>query len=103
LGEGISAGTSYTAGDRYADINDNYPPPITQLQEGQLWRLKRGYISIVALRGSNVRFKLLNSPNQAGEPVLSSGTDTLLRYLSIRKSKLVADCGIAKEPMHLTG
>ena len=62
---------------------------VPPLQEGQLWKIKRRYIYIVASVGASIRFKMLNSPNQRGERTLSSGVDTLSRYLQCRKGKLV--------------
>ena len=64
------------------------PLQLPPLQEGQLWKIKRRYIYIVALVGASIRFKMLDSPNEPGERTLSSGVDTLLRYLHTRKGKL---------------
>ncbi len=60
-----------------------------RLQEGQLWRIKRHYVYVVALLGSSIRFKLMDSPNETGTRILTSSVDTLLRYVLSRKGKLV--------------
>jgi hypothetical protein len=52
-------------------------PTVRQLEEGQLWRLKRRYVLIVALEDLCVRFKLMDAPDQTGERTLSSETETL--------------------------
>ena len=60
------------------------------LRKGQLWKLKRSYVYIVALMDSIIHFKLLDSPNPAGERTLTSGAETLWRYLRSRKGRLVS-------------
>ena len=60
-----------------------------KLSAGQLWRLKRRYVLIVALESLCVQFKLMDAPDQQGERTLTSETDTLWRYLLSRKAKLV--------------
>jgi len=62
---------------------------VRQLEAGQLWRLKRRYVLIVALENLCVRFKLMEAPDQTGERTLSSERDTLWRYLSSRNGQLV--------------
>ena len=65
------------------------PTAVEQLQEGQLWKLKRHYVYIVALMGSSIRFKLLDSPKETQGRVLTSGADTLFRYVISRNGRLV--------------
>ena len=60
-----------------------------ELSEGQLWRLKKRYVLIVALENLCVRFKLMDAPDQTGERTLTGGIDTLRRYLASRGAKLV--------------
>lgn len=60
-----------------------------RLSEGQLWRLKRRYVLIVALENLGVRFKLMDAPNQTGERTLTSDIDTLWRYLTSRHARLL--------------
>lgn len=59
------------------------------LSEGQLWRLKRRYVLIVALENLCVRFKLMDAPDQTGERTLTSDIDTLWRYLTSRHARLL--------------
>lgn len=63
---------------------------VKKLRKGQLWKLKRSYVYIVALQGSGILFKLMDSPAEMGERTLTSGVDTLSRYLLSRKGKLVS-------------
>jgi hypothetical protein len=60
-----------------------------ELSEGQLWRLKKRYVLIVALENLCVRFKLMDAPDQTGERTLTGDIDTLRRYLASRGAKLV--------------
>lgn len=60
-----------------------------KLKQGQVWRVQRRYVQVVALLDATAQFKLLDSPNQRGERTLSSGADTLWRYLVSRKGQLV--------------
>jgi hypothetical protein len=60
-----------------------------RLGEGQLWRLKRRYVLIVALENLCVRFKLMDAPDEIGEPILNGDVHTLWRYLLSRKAKLI--------------
>jgi hypothetical protein len=62
---------------------------VHQLEPGQLWRLKRRYVLIVALENLCVRFKLMDAPNQTEERTLSGEGDTLWRYLLSRNGHLV--------------
>jgi len=62
---------------------------VRQLEAGQLWRLKRRYVLIVALENLCVRFKLMEAPDQIEERTLSGERDTLWRYLSSRNGQLV--------------
>jgi len=71
------------------------PQPGQGLHRGQLWKLKSSYVYIVATVKSNIQFKLMDSPNQHAERTLTSGTDTLSRYLASRKGKLV-NAGMAQ-------
>jgi len=61
-----------------------------KLSEGQLWRMKKRYVLIVALENLCVRFKLLDAPHDAGERILTGDIDTLWRYLTSRHAKLSA-------------
>jgi hypothetical protein len=60
-----------------------------KLKEGQLWRIKRRYVLIVALEKLSVRFKLMDGPGQTEERTLTSQSDTLWRYLLSRHGQLV--------------
>ena len=60
-----------------------------ELSAGQLWRLKRRYVLIVALENLCVHFKLMDAPDQTGERTLTSDVDTLWRYLTSRHAKLI--------------
>ena len=60
-----------------------------QLSEGQLWRLKKRYVLIVAAENLCVRFKLMDAPDQTGERTLTGDMDTLWRYLVSRGAVLV--------------
>ena len=62
---------------------------VQQLEPGQLWRLKRRYVLIVALENLCVRFKSMEAPDQSGERTLSCESDTLRRYLLSRDGHLV--------------
>ena len=64
-------------------------PRVRQLEAGQLWRLKRRYVLIVALENLCVRFKLMEAPDQTEERTLSGDRDTLWRYLNSRNGHLV--------------
>lgn len=64
-------------------------PKAQKLSEGQLWRLQRRYVLIVALENLCVRFKLMDAPDQTSERTLTSDIDTLWRYLTTRHAKLV--------------
>ena len=60
-----------------------------ELQAGQLWRLKKRYVLIVALENLCVRFKLMDAPDRTTERTLTGDCDTLLRYLLSRKAQLI--------------
>ena len=60
-----------------------------QLSQGQLWRLKKRYVLIVAAENLCVRFKLMDAPDQTGERTLTGDMDTLWRYLMSRGAVLV--------------
>jgi hypothetical protein len=60
-----------------------------QLGPGQLWRLKKRYVLIVALENLCVQFKLMDAPDTTGERTLTGDIDTLWRYLKSRRAKLV--------------
>ena len=62
---------------------------VQHLEPGQLWRLDRRYVLIVALENLCVRFKLMDAPNQTEERTLSGECDTLWRYLLSRNGHLV--------------
>lgn len=60
-----------------------------ELKEGQLWRLNRRYVFIVALKNLCVHYKLLDAPDDKGERTLTADSSTLWRYLISRHGKLV--------------
>jgi hypothetical protein len=60
-----------------------------RLSEGQLWRLQKRYVMIVAMENLCVRFKLMDAPDQMGEKTLTGDIDTLWRYLTSRGAELV--------------
>ena len=60
-----------------------------KLRKGQLWKLKRGYVLIVAQVDSSIQFKFIDSPNEMKERTLTSGIDTLWGYLLSRQDRLV--------------
>ena len=62
---------------------------VVQLEPGQLWRLNRRYVLIVALENLCVRFKLMDAPDQTGERTLSGESHTLWRYLLSRNGQVV--------------
>ena len=62
---------------------------VRQLAPGQLWRLKRRYVLIVALENLCVRFKLMDAPDQTEERTLRGETETLWRYLLSRDGRVV--------------
>ena len=68
--------------------NDDQPAA-RELKEGQLWRVRRQYVFIVAVENLMVRFKLLDGLDKAGERTLTGGIDSLWRYLVSRKAQLV--------------
>jgi hypothetical protein len=67
----------------------NHPKPVQGIQKGQLWKLKRRYVYIVALMDSIIQFKLMDSPNETRARTLTSGIDTLSRYLLTRRARVV--------------
>ncbi len=69
------------------DLNAPSPGPI--LEKGQLWKLKRGYIYVVALLNSTIDLKLMNSPADKGARTLTSPAETLSRYILSRKGRLL--------------
>jgi hypothetical protein len=62
---------------------------VPQLESGQLWRVKRRYVLIVALENLCVRFKLMDAPNQTEERTLKGECDTLWRYLLSRNGQFI--------------
>jgi hypothetical protein len=68
---------------------NNHPKPVQGIQEGQLWKLQRRYVYIVALMDSIIQFKLMDSPNETRARILTSGIDTLSRYLLTRQGRVV--------------
>ena len=62
---------------------------IQELSEGQLWRLKKRYVLVVALENLCVRFKLMDGPDKTSERTLTGDIDTLYRYLVSRHARLV--------------
>jgi hypothetical protein len=69
---------------------------IQHLREGQLWRFQRRYVLIVALENLCVRFKLMDAPDEPGERTLTGDIDTLWRYLTSRRARLVQ--ALARSP-----
>lgn len=65
------------------------PAGAKKLSEGQLWRLKKRYVLIVALESLCVQFKLMDAPDQTGERTLTGERDTLWRYLRARRARLM--------------
>ena len=63
-------------------------PP--ELKQGQLWKLKRHYIYIVELGNRLIQFKLMDSAQDTGARTLTSGLDTLWRYVRSRGGRLVS-------------
>jgi len=59
------------------------------LRAGQLWKLKHRYVRIMELSREYVRFKMMNSPEDAAERVLTSDIDCLWRYLVSRKGHVI--------------
>ena len=72
-----------------------------KLRKGQLWKLKDGYVYIVALIDSGIQFKLIDSPKEMRERTLTSGIDTLWRYLRSRKARLVNALANRDDCLHL--
>jgi hypothetical protein len=62
---------------------------VRQLNKGQLWRLKKRFILIVALENLCVRYKLMDQPNQTEEKTLTGDVDALWRYLMARRAELL--------------
>ena len=67
----------------------NDKPATQKLSAGQLWRLKKRYVLIVALENVCVRFKLMDAPGETGERTLTGDIDTVWRYLRSRRARLV--------------
>ena len=70
-------------------MKKNDQPAVPSLSAGQLWRLKKRYVLIVALENVCVRFKLLNAPDESGDRTLTGDIDTLWRYLHSRRARLI--------------
>jgi hypothetical protein len=64
-------------------------PDVQELSKGQLWRLKKRYVLIVALENLCVHFKLMDGPDKTWEKTLTGDIDTLCRYLISRHAQLV--------------
>jgi hypothetical protein len=64
-------------------------PDVQELSKGQLWRLKKRYVLIVALENLCVHFKLMDGPDKTWEKTLTGDIDTLCRYLISRQARLV--------------
>jgi hypothetical protein len=60
-----------------------------ELSKGQLWRLQKRYVLIVALENLCVHFKLMDGPDKTWERTLTGDIDTLWRYLISRDARLV--------------
>jgi len=67
----------------------NKQPDARELSKGQLWRLKKRYVLIVALENLCVQFKLMDGPDKTWERTLTGDIDTLCRYLISRHAQLV--------------
>ncbi|HEX9045754.1 MAG TPA: hypothetical protein VF988_01895 [Verrucomicrobiae bacterium] len=72
----------------FEDLNVK-PMETQELHAGQLWRLKRRYVRILEAGRQYVHFKMLSSPDDPGERVLTSEADCLWRYLISRKGRLI--------------
>jgi hypothetical protein len=70
-------------------MKQNGPPTTTELEKGQLWRLKGHYIYIVALLDSSIQFKLMDSPDEKRERTLTSDLEIFLGYLFSRRGRLL--------------
>ena len=64
-------------------------PDQRELSEGQLWRLKKRYVLIVALENLCVHFKLMSGPEKTWEKTLTDDIDALYRYLISRRAQLI--------------
>ncbi|MGA2870273.1 MAG: hypothetical protein ABSF34_14085 [Verrucomicrobiota bacterium] len=64
-------------------------PGVRELIKGQLWRLQKRYVLIVALENLCVHFKLMDGPDKTWERTLTGDIDTLCRYLISRDAQLV--------------
>ena len=62
---------------------------VRELSKGQLWRLQKRYVLIVALENLCVHFKLMDGPDKTWEKTLTGDIDTLCRYLVSRHAQLV--------------
>ena len=62
---------------------------VQKLSKGQLWRLQKRYVLIVALENLCVQFKLMDGPDKTWERTLTGDIDTLCRYLISRQAQLV--------------
>jgi hypothetical protein len=74
-------------------VSNGYMKNTEPLKQGQLWKLKQYYVRIVKLAGDTVHFRMMDSPTDAGERILTSDLDILWQYLLSRKGHLVA-CGV---------
>ena len=70
-------------------MHHNALVPLSRLKRGQLWKLKRGYVYIVGLLSSTIQFKMMDSPDDTQARTLTSGIDTLWRYLVSRKGMVI--------------
>jgi hypothetical protein len=64
-------------------------PAVPTLQPGQLWKLKRRYVYIVGLGSTLIQFQLMDSLEDTGTRILTSGFDTFWRYLLTRDGEVV--------------
>ena len=64
-------------------------PDVRNLSKGQLWRLQKRYVLIVALENLCVHFKLMDAPDKTWEKTLTGDIDTFCRYLISRQARLV--------------
>ena len=62
-----------------------------ELHVGQVWKLRDRFVLIVALEleSLRVRFKFMSRADELESPTLTGDMDTLGRYLTARKGRLV--------------
>ena len=70
-------------------MNKDDKPAAPRLNTGQLWRVQKRYVLIVALENLWVRFKWMDAPGQSGERSLTADYETLWHYLLSREGRVV--------------